>query len=119
MAGEAVSESRDVVLGFNAAWGFSPADQTSPAQAAGAGAVIDTEMTGERVTELRIHGVAGSDAPTMLEHPQALLFLELSDYYVNAVRLHVTAADALVRLGVDRDDVRYPPNSGRLTTQSP
>jgi hypothetical protein len=30
------------------------------------------------------------------------MFLELRDYYVNAVRLHVTAADALVRRGVDR-----------------
>ena len=29
-------------------------------------------MTGEPVTELRIHGVSGSDGPTMLEHPQAL-----------------------------------------------
>ena len=29
-------------------------------------------MTGERVTELRIHGVSGSNGPTMLEHPQAL-----------------------------------------------
>src|SRR5215469_10597035 len=34
----------------------------------------------------------------------SLRFSELSDYYVNAIRLHVTAADALVRLGVDRDD---------------
>lgn len=29
-------------------------------------------MTCERVTELRIHGVSGSNGPTMLEHPQAL-----------------------------------------------
>ena len=36
----------------------------------------------------------------------SLLFLELSDYGVNAVRLHVYAADALVRLGVDKDDFR-------------
>ena len=34
----------------------------------------------------------------------SLLFLELSGYCVNAVRLHVSAADVLVRLGVDRDD---------------
>ena len=36
----------------------------------------------------------------------SLLFLELSGYYVNAVRLHVYAADVLVRLGVDTDDFR-------------
>ena len=36
----------------------------------------------------------------------SMLFLELSGYYVNAVQLHVTAADALVRRGVDRDDSR-------------
>ena len=29
-------------------------------------------MFPEPVTELRIHGVSGSDGPTMLEHPQAL-----------------------------------------------
>ena len=36
----------------------------------------------------------------------SLLFLELSGYCVNAARLHVNAADVLVRLGVDRDDFR-------------
>ncbi len=72
MAEDAVAESRDVVLGFDAAWGFAPDDQTSPALASQAGALIDTTMTGERVTELRIHGVSGSNGPTMLEHPQAL-----------------------------------------------
>jgi hypothetical protein len=36
----------------------------------------------------------------------SLLFLELSYCDVNAVRLHVYAADVLVRLGVDRDDFR-------------
>jgi len=36
----------------------------------------------------------------------SLLFLELSGDGVDAVRLHVYAADALVRLGVDRDDFR-------------
>ncbi len=35
-----------------------------------------------------------------------LLFLELNGYYVNAVRLHVYAAEVLVRYGVDRDDFR-------------
>jgi hypothetical protein len=61
-----------VVLGLDtAAWAFSPADQTSPARAARARALFDTE-TDERVTELRIHGVSGSNGPTMLEHPTTL-----------------------------------------------
>src|SRR2546429_3783985 len=62
-----------VVLGLDtAAWAFSPADQTSPALAARAGALFDTELNAGRVTELRIHGVSGSNGPTMLEHPTAL-----------------------------------------------
>jgi hypothetical protein len=61
-----------VVLGFDAAWGFAPADQTSPALAAAGGALVDATMTDQPVTELRIHGVSGSDGPTMLEHPAAL-----------------------------------------------
>ena len=36
----------------------------------------------------------------------SLLFLELTDYLVNVVRLHVYAADVLVRRGVVRDDFR-------------
>jgi hypothetical protein len=72
VAEEAAEKSPVVVLGFDAAWGYAPADQTSPALAGRAGALIDTTMTGERVTELRIHGVSGSNGPTMLEHPQAL-----------------------------------------------
>jgi hypothetical protein len=36
----------------------------------------------------------------------SLLFLELSGYCVNAVQLHVNAADVLVRRGVDGDDYR-------------
>jgi hypothetical protein len=72
MAEEAASERPQIVLGFDAAWGCAPADQTSPVLASRAGALIDTTMTGERVTELRIHGVSGSNGPTMLEHPQAL-----------------------------------------------
>jgi len=62
----------DVVLGFDAAWGFAPADQTSPALAAAGGALTDATLAGQPVTELRIHGVSGSDGPTMLEHPAAL-----------------------------------------------
>jgi hypothetical protein len=41
----------------------------------------------------------------------SLLFLELNGYYVDAVRLHVHAADVLVRCGVDRkasDNGRFP-----------
>ena len=72
MAKEPVFDKPDVVLGFDAAWGFASADQTSPALAAAAGALVDTTTFRESVTELRIHGVSGSDGPTMLEHPQAL-----------------------------------------------
>src|SRR5438552_18643348 len=70
-ASEAVSKGPDVMLGFDAAWGYAPAGQTSPALAGAAGALTDTTMTGERVTELRIHGVSGSNGPTMLQHPRA------------------------------------------------
>ena len=69
---EAADKNLVVGLGFDAARGYALADQTSPALAGAAGALTDTAMTGERVTELRIHGVSGSNGPTMLEHPQAL-----------------------------------------------
>src|SRR5262249_18734738 len=46
---------------------------------------------------------------TPVQIPLSLLFLELSGYYVNAVRLHGYAADVLVRHGVDREGSRYPP----------
>ena len=36
MAEEAAENSPDVMLGFDAAWGYAPADQTSPALAAAA-----------------------------------------------------------------------------------
>src|SRR5262249_29694941 len=74
MTEDATPAGPDVVLGFDAAWGFAPADQTSPALAGAAGALVDVTMIdyGQQVTELRIHGVSGSDGPTMLEHPQAL-----------------------------------------------
>ncbi len=72
MAEEAAPGKRDVVLGFTAAWGFASSDQTSPALAGAAGALVDTTTFRESVTELRIHGVSGSDGPTMLEHPHAL-----------------------------------------------
>jgi len=72
MAEDATSENLWIGLGFNAARGFAPDDQTSPALAGPAGALPDVAMAGERVTELRIHGVSGSNGPTMLEHPSAL-----------------------------------------------
>jgi hypothetical protein len=64
-----------VVLGFGGAWGFAPADLTSPARAAEAGAFTDSTLPGPDglpFTELRVHGVSGSNGPTMLEHPHAL-----------------------------------------------
>jgi hypothetical protein len=36
----------------------------------------------------------------------SLVFLELSGYWMNAVRLHVNAADVLVGVGVDGDGFR-------------
>lgn len=64
-----------VGLGFTANRGFAGGDLTSPERAARAGALVDTapdaafEWPG---TELRIHGVSGSNGPTMLEHPVVL-----------------------------------------------
>jgi hypothetical protein len=79
---DAIVPGDDVVLGFNGAWGFAPADLTSPALAGAAGALVDVTLVGapgsegsdtaQPVTELRVHGVSGSDGPTMLEHPAAL-----------------------------------------------
>ena len=44
---------------------------------------------------------------------QGLAVLEPSGYCINAVRLHLYAADVLVRCGVDRDDFRQPPIGAR------
>jgi len=63
VAEEAAEKSPVVALGFDAAWGYAPAEQTSPALAGAAGALTDTTMTGKPVTELRIHGVSGSKRP--------------------------------------------------------
>jgi alpha-ketoglutarate-dependent taurine dioxygenase len=41
--------------------------------------------------------------------PLSLPSLELSGYCLNAVQLHVNAADVLVRRGIDGDGFRYPP----------
>jgi len=50
-----------------------------------------------------LHSVSAADR---VQVPLSLLFLELIGYCLNALRLHVYAADVLVRLGVDRDDFR-------------
>src|SRR5450755_3207981 len=64
----------DVVFGLGGGWGFARSDLTSPARAAAAGAFTDSTapVADSPFTELRIHGVSGSDGPTMLEHPHAL-----------------------------------------------
>ena len=53
-----------------------------------------------------MHYLNSVSAASPVQTSLSLLFLELSGYCVNAVRLHVYAADALVRCGVDRDDFR-------------
>jgi hypothetical protein len=45
-------------------------------------------------------------AADLVKIPLLLLFLELSGYYVNAVQLHVHAADVLVRCGIHREGSR-------------
>ena len=45
-------------------------------------------------------------AARLAQIPLLLLFLELIGYGVNAIQLHVNAADVQVRLGIDRDDSR-------------
>ena len=50
-----------------------------------------------------LNNVATAEA---MQIPLSLLFLELSGYCVNAVQLHVNAADVLVRPGMDRDGSR-------------
>jgi hypothetical protein len=67
-----MSHQTTVALGFGGASGFAPNDLTSPERAATAGAVPDLTMTEPPVTELRVHGVSGSDGPTMLEHPNVV-----------------------------------------------
>ena len=53
-----------------------------------------------------MHYLHSVSAAGLVQTSLSLLFLELSGYCVNAVRLHVYAADALVRRGVDRDGSR-------------
>ena len=45
-------------------------------------------------------------AASLAQFPLSLLFLELIGYRVNAVQLHVNAADVLVRRGIDGDGSR-------------
>ena len=52
------------------------------------------------------HYLNSASAAGLMQIPLPLLFLELNGYYVNAVRLHVNAADILVRRGVNRDGFR-------------
>ncbi|HEV7829836.1 MAG TPA: hypothetical protein VGP04_13500, partial [Pseudonocardiaceae bacterium] len=61
-----------VSLGLEAPGGFSGADLVSPAQAVAAGALADRRFGGGEPTEFRIHGVSGSDGPTMLQHPHVV-----------------------------------------------
>jgi hypothetical protein len=64
--------SAKVSLGFEAPGGFSGADLVSPAQAVAAGALADQQFKAGEPTEFRIHGVSGSDGPTMLQHPHVV-----------------------------------------------
>ena len=53
-----------------------------------------------------MHYLNSVSAASPVRIPLSLLFLEISGYCVDVVRLHVYAADVLVRCGVDRDDFR-------------
>lgn len=64
--------SDEISLGFEAPGGFSGADLLSPAQAVAAGALADQQFKAGEPTEFRIHGVSGSDGPTMLQHPHVV-----------------------------------------------
>lgn len=64
--------SGKVSLGLEAPAGFSGADLVSPAQAVAAGALADRRFRDGEPAEFRIHGVSGSDGPTMLQHPHVV-----------------------------------------------
>ena len=49
------------------------------------------------------HYLNSVSAAGQVQIPLSLLFLELSGYYVNAVQLHVHAADVLLRCGIHRE----------------
>jgi hypothetical protein len=50
-----------------------------------------------------LHSVSAAEAERI---PLSVLLLELTRYHVDAMRLHVYAADVLVRRGVDRQGFR-------------
>ena len=52
------------------------------------------------------HYLNSVSAAGLVRTSLSLLFFELSDNGVSAVRLHVYAAEVLVRLGVGREDSR-------------
>ena len=52
-------------------WGYGPKDLTIRRSPLRPGLGRHT-VADQAVTELRIHGVSGSDSSTMLEHPTAL-----------------------------------------------
>jgi len=52
------------------------------------------------------HYLDSVSAAGPVQIPFSLLLLELNGYCVNAVLLHVNAADVLVRRGIDGDDSR-------------
>ena len=52
------------------------------------------------------HYLNSVSAAGQTQTPLSLLLLELIGYCVNAVQLHVNAADVLVRAGVDREGFR-------------
>ena len=54
----------------------------------------------------RTHYLDSVSAADLVQTSLLLLFFELTGYCGDAVRLHVTAADVLVRHGVNRDDSR-------------
>lgn len=61
-----------VNVGFAGTLGYAPGDLTSVVAAGEAGGLPDATVPDRDVTELRVHGVSGSNGPTMLEHPHAL-----------------------------------------------
>jgi hypothetical protein len=58
---------------------------------------------GIRARARHLNSVSAADP---VQIPLLLLFLELDGYYVNAVQIHVHAADVLVRCGIHREGIR-------------
>ena len=61
-------------------------------------------MLGEAPLRAVSNETVGTGCP--VQNLLSLLFFEFSGYYVSAVRLHIYAADVLVRRGVDREGFR-------------